>query len=130
MAGVLASRRMCAGGARLRAVTRVGNSAAGFRGVVSRQATIAAATKAPDSSLLVEMTPAEVAAKDSKPAAPTRTITMVKKLLPDGSACRKCNEIQQRLNDRLAASLGSLDASIRRVVCCGRHVPIMAYSMP
>ena len=40
------------------------------------------------------------------------------------------DEIQQRLNDRLAASLGSLDASIRRVVCCGRHVPIMAYSMP
>merc|ERR1712146_507854 len=27
----------------------------------------------------------------------TRTITMVKKLMPDGSPCRKCNEIQERL---------------------------------
>ena len=74
-------------------------SATGFRGVVCRQATIAAAAKMPDTSLLVEMTPAEFAAKGAKPSLPTRTITMVKKLLPDGSACRKCNEIQQRLKD-------------------------------
>jgi hypothetical protein len=86
----------------LRAVARVNPvvAATGFRGVLSRQASgAAAAAKMPDTSLLVEMTPAELAAKDAKPALPMRTITMVKKLLPDGSACRKCNEIQQRLKD-------------------------------
>ena len=31
------------------------------------------------------------------PAVPMRTITMVKKLMPDGTACRKCNDIQTRL---------------------------------
>lgn len=49
---------------------------------------------APPQQFWSDLTPAEAAAKS---APLTRTITMVKKLMPDGSPCRKCNEIQERL---------------------------------
>jgi hypothetical protein len=109
MVAAMASRRMCVGtpamprslipaGFRSGFVTaRMGRAHVlpQFAQLV-RPATTASVSSGSD-SLLVEMTAAEVSAKATKPGELTRTITMVKKLMPDGTACRKCDEIQLRL---------------------------------
>ena len=64
---------------------------------LSTAATVKSKLAYPQEQLWSELTAAEAASKSVATQTPTRTITMVKKLMPDGSPCRKCSEIQERL---------------------------------